>query len=121
MNKNDVTSLAIQYNAFMSAVKERDWCGIYIWSIALKDTQDLLGIELQDPNRLLFWYNRANEELKLLDELEEQRKQLAQHIDCECDWEIDWEEEADTRWTGQGAMVYQSGDHEMEVLNNGDY
>ena len=113
MNKNDVTSLAIQYNAFMSAVKERDWCGIYIWSIALKDTQDLLDIELQDPHRLLFWYNRANEELKLLDELEEQRKQLAQ--------QIDWEEEADTCWMEQGTMVYQSGDHEMEVLNNGDY
>ena len=59
ITKEQATSLAVNYQSYLEASRDRDYLGLYAWGSSLKTIQQEIGITLVDDTTLDFWINRA--------------------------------------------------------------
>ena len=59
ITQGQAISLAVNYNAYQEATRDKDELGLRVWARGLKDIQQETGVSLVDDESLNFWINRA--------------------------------------------------------------
>ena len=60
ITKEQAESLAVNYNAFVEASRDKDALGRRVWAKGLKTIQQEIGVIMVDDKRLNFWINQAS-------------------------------------------------------------